>query len=61
MRSSAVVGLAVAIGIGITQVEGSLGGFPTWVGTVFDSSPVVVATIVAIILNLTLPKEGKKQ
>ena len=60
MRSSAVVGLAVAIGIGITQVEGSLGGFPTWVDTVFGSSPVVVATIVAIILNLTLPKEAKK-
>lgn len=61
MRSSAVVGLAVAIGVGITQVQGSLGGFPTWVTTVFGSSPVVVTTIVAILLNLTLPKEEAKK
>lgn len=59
MRSSAVVGLAVAIGVGVTQVEGALGGFPQWVTTVFGSSPVVLATIVAILLNLTLPKEQK--
>ena len=61
MRSSAVVGLAVAIGVGITQVQGSLGGFPTWVTTVFGSSPVVVTTIVAILLNLILPKEEAKK
>ncbi|MDY2969789.1 MAG: nucleobase:cation symporter-2 family protein [Butyricicoccus pullicaecorum] len=61
MRSSAVVGLAVAIGVGITQVQGSLGGFPTWVTTVFGSSPVVVTTIVAILLNLALPKEEAKK
>ena len=60
MRSSAVVGLAVALGVGITQVQGSIGGFPAWVTTVFGSSPVVVAAIVAILLNLTLPKEQKK-
>ena len=56
MRSSAVVGLAVAIGTGITQVQGCLDGFPAWVTTVFGSSPVVLATLVAIVLNLTLPK-----
>ncbi|MCF2671103.1 MAG: nucleobase:cation symporter-2 family protein [Butyricicoccus sp.] len=60
MRSSAVVGLSVALGVGITQVEGAIGGFPSWVTTVFGSSPVVVAAIVAILLNLTLPKEQKK-
>lgn len=62
MRSSAVVGPAVALGVGITQVSGSLQGpgFPAWVNTVFGSSPVVVAAIVAIALNLILPKEQKK-
>ena len=60
MRSSAVVGLSVALGVGITQVEGAIGGFPSWVTTVFGSSPVVVAAIVAILLNLPLPKEQKK-
>ena len=59
MRSSAVVGLSVALGVGITQVSGSLQGpgFPVWVNTVFGSSPIVVTAIVAIILNLTLPGE----
>lgn len=59
MRSSAVVGLSVALGVGITQVTGALQGpgFPAWVHTVFGSSPIVVTAIMAIILNLFLPKE----
>ena len=58
-RKSSVVGLSVALGVGITQVEGCLAGshFPGWVSTVFGSSSVVVATIMAILLNLILPKE----
>ena len=59
MRSSAVVGLSVALGVGITQVSGSLQGpgFPVWVHTVFGSSPIVVTAIVAILLHLLLPKD----
>ena len=59
MRSSAVVGLSVALGVGITQVSGSLQGpgFPMWVHTVFGSSPIVVTAIMAIFLNLLLPKD----
>lgn len=58
MRSSVVVGLSVALGVGITQVAGALQGpgFPAWVHTVFGSSPIVVTAIVAILLNLLLPK-----
>lgn len=61
MHSSAVVGLSVALGVGITQVSGSLQGpgFPVWVNTVFGSSPIVVTAIMAIILNLALPKDKK--
>ena len=63
MRSSAVVGLSVALGVGITQVAGSLQGpgFPAWVHPVFGSSPIVVTAIVAILLNLLLPKEPPAQ
>lgn len=59
MRSSTVVGLSVALGVGISQVGGCLSGagFPTWVSTVFGSSPVVVAAILAVALNLILPKD----
>lgn len=46
-------GAAVATKIGALAGE----GFPSWVNTVFGSSPVVVAAILAIILNLILPKD----
>ncbi|NLC03666.1 MAG: purine permease [Tissierellia bacterium] len=59
-RNMAVVGLAVAMGVGVTSVSGSLDGFPTWVGTVFGTSSVVIATLVAIILNLILPKDKEE-
>lgn len=55
-RNMTVVGLAVAVGMGVTQASASLGQFPAWVTTIFGKSPVVLATIVAIFLNLILPK-----
>ena len=56
MRARTVVGLSVALGVGISQVSGCLAGFPDWVTMVFGSSPVVVTAIMAIFLNLILPK-----
>ncbi len=57
MRNSTVVGLSVALGVGITSVQGCLAGFPAWVTQIFGSSSVVISTIVAILLNLILPKD----
>ena len=57
-RNVAIVGLSVALGVGVTTVEGCLSGFPSWVATVFGSSSVVIATLTAIFLNLILPKES---
>ena len=51
--------IAVAVGMGVTQASASLAQFPDWVTTIFGKSPVVLATIVAIVLNLTLPKAKK--
>lgn len=55
-RNMTVVGLAVAVGMGITQANASLARFPAWVTTIFGKSPVVLAMIVAVILNVILPK-----
>lgn len=55
-RNTAIVGLAVALGMGISQAPASLASFPPAFTTIFGKSPVVVATIVAIFLNLVLPK-----
>ena len=59
-RNTTVVGLAVAVGMGVTQANASLAQFPEWVTTIFGKSPVVLATIVAIVLNLTLPRTQRK-
>lgn len=56
-RNTTIVGLAIALGMGITQANAALASFPAWVTTIFGRSPVVLATIVAIILNLILPRE----
>ena len=60
-RNTTVVGLSIALGMGVTQANASLAQFPEWVTTIFGKSPVVLATIVAIVLNLTLPKAKKKE
>lgn len=56
-RNTSIIGLSVALGMGITQASSSLSGFPEWVDTVFGKSPVVVATLAAIMLNIILPKQ----
>ena len=56
-RNTSIVGLAAALGMGISQASASLATFPAWVMTIFGKSPVVIATIVAILLNIVLPKE----
>ncbi|GAA0180241.1 nucleobase:cation symporter-2 family protein [Clostridium sediminicola] len=57
MRNSAVVGIAVALGVGIVQVPGAFALFPGWFISIFGKSSIVVTTIVAIALNLILPKD----
>lgn len=56
-RNTSIVGLSVALGMGITQCSDALAQLPSWVTTVFGKSPVVVTTIAAILLNVILPKD----
>ncbi|HIX77596.1 MAG TPA: purine permease, partial [Candidatus Fusicatenibacter merdavium] len=53
-----IVGLSVALGMGISQAPASLASFPEWVTMIFGRSPVVVATLAAILLNVILPKDA---
>lgn len=55
-RNTAIVGLSVALGSGVVQVSDCFALFPDWAKTIFGTSPVVIATITAVILNLILPK-----
>lgn len=41
-RNSSIVGLAAAIGVGVSQASAALASFPDWVTTIFGKSPVVL-------------------
>ncbi len=56
-RNTAVVGLSVALGIGVIQVADCFAQFPEWAKTIFGTSPVVIATLTAVALNVLLPKD----
>lgn len=57
-RNVTIVGLAVALGMGITQTPESLALFPDWVMMIFGTSAVVISTIVVFTLNIILPKKS---
>ena len=42
-RNTSIVGLAAALGMGVSQASASLSAFPSWVTTIFGKSPVVIA------------------
>ena len=56
-RNTSIVGLAAALGMGISQASAALSTFPSWVTMIFGKSPVVLSTLIAILLNIILPKE----
>lgn len=56
-RNTSIVGLSAALGIGISQASGALIAMPAWMITIFGKSPVVIATLVAVLMNLILPKK----
>ena len=57
-RDTTLMGLSIAFGTGIERTAGALAGagFPH-VGTVFGGSSIAVAALVAVILNLVLPRQ----
>lgn len=60
-RNSSIVGLAAALGMGVSQATAALATFPAWVTTIFGKSPVVLATLIAVALNIILPKSRDEE
>ena len=56
-RNTTIVGLSAALGVGISQASGALSQFPDSFTMIFGKSPVIIATLMAVLLNLILPKE----
>ena len=60
-RNTTIVGLSAALGVGISQSSSALSQFPESITIIFGKTPVVIATIMAVLLNLILPQENTDQ
>lgn len=56
-RNLIIVSLSLSVGLGFTQTAGLFDAFPPIIQSVFAENCVAVAFLMAVILNLTLPKE----
>ncbi len=59
-RNMVIVSLSLSIGLGFTQATEMFQIFPKIVQTIFAENCVAVVFILAVILNLLLPKDGKE-
>ncbi|KSV60071.1 uracil-xanthine permease family protein [Acetivibrio ethanolgignens] len=56
-RNTVIAALAISIGIGFTQVPGIYSAFPKMVNDIFGGNPVAGVFVIAMALNLILPKD----
>ena len=56
-RNMVIVALSLSVGLGFTQASEMFSIFPQIVRTVFAENCVAVVFILAVVLNLLLPKE----
>ena len=60
-RNMVIVSLSLSIGLGFTQATQMFGIFPQIIQTVFAENCVAVVFLLAVILNLILPKEKETE
>ena len=56
-RNITIISVALGVGYGLGSTSGALAGLPSTLALVFGGSGIVPAALVAIILNLVIPKE----
>jgi len=54
-RNVTIVGLSLALALGISQVPAAIEQFPEMLQNVIGGAPIVVAAITSFVLNLVLP------
>ncbi len=59
-RNSTIVALAIGIGVGISFVPGVLVSLPESIQLIFGDSGLVLVALIAVVLNIVLPKEDKR-
>ena len=55
-RNKMIVGISLALGVGVNLASASLQFMPTLVQNIFGSSPIVLAFLVSFILNIVVPE-----
>lgn len=60
-RNATIVAVALGLGYGLGSTSNVLAHLPEWMKYIFGGSGIVPAALIAIVLNIVLPKETKKQ
>lgn len=60
-RNMIIVAMSLSVGLGFTQAAGMFSIFPKMIQTVFAENCVAVVFLLAVILNLILPKDRTKE
>ena len=58
-RNMVIVSLSLSIGLGFTQATGMFNSFPEIIKTIFAENCVAIVFLLAVLLNLILPKEDE--
>ncbi len=58
-RNKMIVGISLAIGVGVSMVPASLQHLPADVSDILSNSPIVLSFIISFLLNIIVPEEGK--
>lgn len=60
-RNKMIVGIALALGVGISTVSSSLQFFPVEVQNIIGKSPIVLSFVISFILNIIVPVDNSKE
>jgi NCS2 family nucleobase:cation symporter-2 len=60
-RNKMIVGIALAIGVGVSTVSTSLQFFPMDVQNIIGKSPIVLSFLISFLLNIIVPKDETKE
>lgn len=55
-RGKIIIGLSLAFGLGLTQVPAAMEVFPDFIKLIFGGSGIVIACVVALLLNIIIPE-----
>ena len=60
-RNKMIVGISLALGVGISTVSKSMQFFPTEVQNIIGNSPIVLSFLVSFLLNIIVPKDDSAE